>query len=326
MTMRLGSIWSALLLASLATAPLSAHADPEADAAKAFDEGRKLFDQKKDAAGALPLFQQAVDQTGSPNARLYLARCLRDVGKTARAYDEMARTVRDARDRAEKDDRYVATRDAAAAELALLEGKVGHLVITLDSTLKDSKVVLEGVAIASGELGKPLTVMPGEVHVVATPPDGIDVSRAVWIKAAGTESVTLARETSAVIGPVRVPDKAPEESGGGGFGVVRGVGIGVAAIGVGGIALFAVGTVKAGDDYATLEAECGDGPCPETSYQEVIDSGRTWETVSYVGLGVGIAGVLAGTAMMIWGGPSEPEKAAQAATFQPTADGFKIAF
>jgi hypothetical protein len=272
------------------------------------------------------MFQLAVDQTGSPNARLYLARCLRDVGKTARAYDEMARTVRDARDRAEKDERYVATRDAAAAELALLEGKVGHLVITLDSTLKDSKVSLEGVAIASGELGKPLTVMPGEVRVVAKPPDGIDVVRSVWIKAAGTETITLAREAGAVAPPpMKPPEKPVEEESGGGFGVVRGLGIGVAAIGVGGIALFAVGSVKADDELATLEEACGQGPCTEASYQDVIDSGKQWETISYVGLGVGIAGVVAGTAMMIWGGPGEPDKPA-AARFEPTADGFRVRF
>jgi hypothetical protein len=312
---------AALLLAACLASPLTASADPEADAAKAFDEGRKLFEQKKDAPAALPLFQQAVDQTGSPNARLYLARCLRDVGKTARAYDEMARTVRDARDRAEKDERYVATRDAAAAELALLEGKVGHLVITLDSTLKNARVSLDGLAIASGELGKPLTVMPGEVRVVADAADGTQLTRTVFIKAAGTETVTLAREGSAVIGPVKQPEEPPRDDGGGGFGVVRGVGIGVAAVGLGGIALLAVGTVKAGDDFAALEQACGSGPCA-ASYQDVIDSGKTWETVSFVGLGVGIAGVLAGTAMMIWGGPSEPEKAA----FQPTADGFSIRF
>lgn len=326
--MKMRTRWASLLLAvALLTPALPASADAEADAAKAFDEGRKLFDQKKDAAAALPLFQQAVDQTGSPNARLYLARCLREVGKTTRAYDEMARTVRDARERAEKDERYVATRDAAAAELALLEGKVGHLVITLDSTLKDAQVTLNGGAVASGDLGKPITVLPGEVNVVAKPSDGPDIVRTLAIKAAATESVTLAREASAVVGPVKQPDKpvaaAPES---GGFGVVRGVGIGVAAIGVGGVALFAVGTVKADSDYESLEAACGDGPCPDASYADVIDSGKTWETVSFVGLGVGIAGVLAGTAMMIWGGPSEPESPAAAARFEPTADGFRVRF
>ena len=107
---------------------------------------------------------------------------------------------------------------------------------------------------------------------------------------------------------------------------MRGLGIGVAVIGVGGIALFAVGTVKADDAVATLEAGCGTGPCPDESYADVIDSGKTWETVSYVGLGVGIAGVLAGTAMMIWGGPSEPDKPAASASFEPTADGFRIRF
>ena len=70
----------ACLVAAMPAAPTIALADESADAAKAFEEGRKKW-EAKDPAGALPLFQKAAQQSGSPNARLYVARCLRETGK-----------------------------------------------------------------------------------------------------------------------------------------------------------------------------------------------------------------------------------------------------
>src|SRR5690606_23003072 len=78
------------LAASVPAVPSTAWADEAADAAKAFEQGRKKWDAK-DPAGALPFFQKAAQQSGSPNARLYVARCLRETGKLPQAYDEMAR-------------------------------------------------------------------------------------------------------------------------------------------------------------------------------------------------------------------------------------------
>ncbi len=306
--------------------PMQAEAQSgtEDAAAKAFGEGRKLWD-KKDFQGALPLFQKAVDASSSPNARLYLARCLRETGQLAAAYDEMAITVRDARASAEKDERYVATRDAAAAELALLEAKVAKLVITVDSTLSGYSVTLNGSMLDASRLGKPLTVAPGAVRVVASKEGSPPVERAIQAAAGATENVTLAALPSADRpGPVVPPAgaSAASEQSGGGFGVVRGVGIGVAALGVGGFVAFAVGTVQADSSLAALEEACGDGPCPDASYQEEIDSGKTSELVSFVGLGVGVAGVVAGTLMIALGGPSAPEKSA----FMPTGNGFRVRF
>ena len=308
----------------------AARADQAADdAAKAFEQGRKLW-EAKDPAGALPLFQQAADQSGSPNARLYVARCLRETGQLPRAYDEMARTVRDARELAEKDQRYVQTRDTAAAELALLEPKVAKIIVSLGSSLRGSSVSIGDAPIPGERLGGPVTVLPGTVRVVARENDGSVTEKTVTVKAGATVAVTLERASTAP-GPRVVPTSPPPavEPGpddGAGFGVVRGVGIGVAALGVGGFVLFAVGTVQADDKLSTLEAECGGGPCTDPKYTDVIESGKTSEILAYTGLGVGIAGVVAGTLMMILGGPSEPEAAANAVRWEPTPDGVRFRF
>jgi hypothetical protein len=307
-----------------------AHAQNAAsDAAKAFEDGRKLWDAKEPAK-ALPLFQKAVAQTGSPNARLYVARCLRDTGKLAEAYDEMARTMRDATKMAETDPRYAQTRDTAAAELALLEPKVGKIIINLDSTLAGATLTIDGAPVDPGLLGKPMTVVPRTLTIVAKSPDGTTTEQSAAVGAGATQSVTLARSGGSIQPvkeePVATPQpQEPDE--GGGFGVVRGVGIGVAALGVGGFVAFAIGTIKADEDFAALEEGCGAGPCTDPKYDEVISSGKTNETIAYVGLGVGIAGVVAGTLMMILGGPDEPEaKPAAAFVVEPAADGIRIRF
>jgi hypothetical protein len=317
----------ALTLASPAfpTADVALAQDSAADAAKAFEEGRKLWDAKEPAK-ALPLFQRAVTQSQSPNARLYVARCLRETGNLAEAYDEMARTVRDATKLAESDPRYAQTRDTSAAELALLEPKIGKLVVTLDSTLAGATVTLDGAVVDPSLLGKPMTVLPRTMKIVATTSDGVATEQSATVAAGATQSVTVARAPGAATGPDTPPVTSPPATDeGGGFGVVRGVGIGVAALGVGGFVAFAIGTVNADADFAKLEDECGAGPCAGAQYDDVISSGKTNETIAYVGLGVGIAGVVAGTMMMIFGGADEPEKPT-AASWEPTSDGVRIRF
>jgi hypothetical protein len=329
--------WSVALACALTvTSPLllpraDAHAqNAAAEAAKAFEEGRKLWDAKEPAK-ALPLFQKAVAQTGSPNARLYVARCLRDTGKLAEAYDEMTRTMRDATKMAESDQRYAQTRDTAAAELALLEPKVGKVIINLDSTLAGATLTIDGVPVDPATLGKPMTVVPRTLTIVAKAPDGTTTEQSAAVGAGATQSITIARSGGTIAPAKDEPTTSPPEPSkpdeGGGFGVVRGVGIGVLALGVGGFVAFAIGTVKADEDFAELEEGCGAGPCTDPRYDDVISSGKTNETIAYVGLGVGIAGVVAGTLMMILGGPEEAEaKPAAAFVVEPTADGVRIRF
>lgn len=276
----------------------------------AFEDGLTRW-KAGDFAQALPLFKQALAATGSPNARFYVARCLRDLGELPAAFDEMSRTVEDARELAETEERYAKTRDAAAAELVLLEARIGQVIIALDASVADAYVTMNGASVPRERLGVPVPVMPGNVAVVAQNPDGRRVERAVEIAGGATKTVTLSLGAATAQPAPAPPPDAPAEEGPPWFSAVRGAGIAVVAVGVGGIVLFAVQNGVADDRLETLEAECGASPCPdEPRFAELIDEGETAQTIAGIGLGVGIAGILAGTAMLIFGAP---ETAAESA-------------
>jgi hypothetical protein len=301
-------------LAAVSLPPMHADAQP-VDAAKAFADGRTAF-EARDFASALPSFQRAVEATGSPNARLYYARCLREVGRIVEAYDQMEQTVREARTAAESDERYAVTRDSAAAELALLEARVGRLVIVLGPGLEGTSLSVAGAPLDVDRVGRPVTVLPGKVTVTASDARGLRASADASVQAGSVTSLTLTPSADAPAEkPTLVPSK-PASDDGAGFGVVRGLGIGVAALGVGGIVLFAVGTVQADDALATLETRCPTG-CTDPEDLATLDDGKAAEVMANVGLGIGIAGVVAGTLMMIFGGPSDaaPAGAAESALF-----------
>jgi hypothetical protein len=271
-----------------------------------FDEGRELWKQGKCDA-ALPLLRRALEATGSPNARLYVARCLRNLGHEAQAYDELGRTIREA----SREERYAPTLKQAAEELAQLESTIAKLIIALDESLAGSEVTLNGEAVPAERLGVPMAIEPGKVVVRAG-----KVVREVVLGAGDTKTVTLAAPGSE---PVAAPSSARPSAGPApsapdqadpGIGVVRGVGIGVLVLGAGGMVAFGVGTYLADQELGALEEACGDQRCADPAQADTVDRGKRYEIVAGVGLGVGIAGILAGTAMIIFGGPSSDDSAA----------------
>lgn len=282
---------------------------------KEFAEAQTLFDGKQ-FDQALPKFRDLFAQTQSPNARLYVARCLRELGDLPAAYEEMSATVKEARLRAEKEDKYVSTRDAAAAELALLEPRVGHVVIALTDAPGNAVVTLDGAAVAADAVGKQITVLPGAHEIHVDVPDAPRVSRTVEVAGGETETVaiSLGKATPDPIAPPKAPTPATATSSGG---EVRIVGIVAAVLGAGGLAAFGATFALAEDRFATLETECGDTRCTDARYEDIIDEGKTFETVSWVTLGVGAAFVLAAIPMIILGGPTEETTVAVA----PTAGG-----
>ena len=304
-------------------AEASAETPAEVAPAEAFDVARRLW-EAGDFATALPLFRRALESTHSPNARLYVARCLRDLGRLPEAYDEMRGTVKDAMAKAADEPRYAQTRDTAAAELALLEAKVARVVVVLEHSLAGAPVTVNGAHVAAERFSEPLALMPGEVSIAAHPAGGAAVERVQELAAGSMVTITLGQPAASAPVAESADEPAPvdEPDSGGGFGAVRAVGIGVAAVGVAGFVIFGVGRAQAGDEFATLESECGAGPCTDPAYADVVDSGKQAETMAGIGLGIGIAGVLAGTAMIIFGGPSDDADAA----WMPTADGFRVRF
>jgi tetratricopeptide (TPR) repeat protein len=265
-------------------------------ARSAFDAGRALFDAGR-YAEALPLLQQAYVASRSPNAHLLIARCLRETGKLAEAYEEMSATSREASARAESDPRYVPTRDAAAAELVLLERRVGRLVVALEDVLSEWSVNLDGVPLPAERRGVVVAVSAG-VHVVDAQRAKDPPARQEVTVAAG-EMKTLALKASAPAFRVVVY----QPSGG----AVRTVGYAALGLGAAGLILFAVAGGIALSNYDSLQHDCAVlASCADDSHHGLIDTGKTLQTVANIGLAFGAPALVTGGLMAIFGGPRKP--------------------
>jgi len=109
-----------LLAAALAVSAAPSVAFAEGDAAARFAAGQKLYEDKS-FEQALVELRASYAAAPSPNSRLYIARCLRDLGRGYEAQAEYARVIVEAADRL--DARYDATAKAAAEEHAALSGQ-----------------------------------------------------------------------------------------------------------------------------------------------------------------------------------------------------------
>lgn len=278
--------------------------------------------EAKDFAAALELARAAVDATGSPNARLYVARCLRELGRVAEAHAEMEQTLRDAREQAVNDEKYTPTRDAAAAELALLDQRVGKVVVALVDAPPDARVEINGQPLENTRRGLPVAVTPGDVLVRASAEGAAAVEKQTRIAAGQTHTITLvfrdaAQETETPPQPAP-PPPAPRKSGGG----LRTVGYVTAGVGVLSLGVFAVTGAMASSKLSQLDDECGGARCTDPRYADTVDSGKRLETISNVSLIVGSVGVLAGGAMILFGGPSAERGGSASVSASPAGASF----
>jgi hypothetical protein len=293
---------------------------PRAAAQGALDalaEGIRRYDER-DFAGALPSFRSAWEQTRSPNARLWLGRSLRELGALPEAYLELRGTFHDAARASETDPKYVKTRDAAAVESGLLALRVGQLLVVLEGTVADRAAVeLDGRPLAREGIAEPIPRLPGRARLVATAPGAPPVERALVVEAGKTHVVALRIEPPA---PASAAPVAPEPTAAtielGTLGLV------VAGIGAAGMVLFGATAIAAEHDFSTLEEICGGARCTDPDLADVVDRGRTLETISNVGLGVGIAGLALGLPLVVLGWPAGAD--AEARALAPTPIGSEL--
>jgi hypothetical protein len=296
-----------LVVAMLAApAPAFAQAKSSAAAQAQFQAAIALYD-KKDYANALARFKEAYAATGSPNAHLYVARSLRELGRTAEAYDEMKGALADATARAAKEPRYSQTRDAVAAELAALERTIAFLTVTVEGAGDGLEVRVGSDLVANDKLGKPIVMKPGKVTLQASAPGKKTITREVELQGGQRQTVAVAFgdavATPVVVAqpaPVQPPSDAPPASSGG---LVRKIGFGVAGLGVAGGVLFAVTGSMAQSKFNEVKTGCGGVRCTDPKFAGVISSGKTLTTLANVGLVTGIAGVVGGGLMIAFGGP-----------------------
>lgn len=286
----------------------------EEDARLTFKAARALYDEGH-FAEALPRFQEVAAALDSPNAQLYVGRCLRELGRLPEAYEALSLALVGATRQAAEEPRYAETRDAVALERTTLEARVGRLVIAVTDPPPGLALSVGGRSLATSRVGDLVAVDPGAVEIVASAPGFQQHVRRVEVGAGAVQTVTLTLEPAPAGAPSDEAPATPSTGGG-----VRVAGFIVAGVGVAGIATFAIAGLSANSQFDSLEERCRAEPCTEDAIADDVDTGETLDTVANVGLIVGGVGLAAGALMIALGGPTEEPALSVLPAIVPGAD------
>lgn len=298
--------WCLPLCAALATSAgparaaraHSAEKEQHAAAKKAFEAGNKLYDSHH-YEEALAAFRASYQIVVSPNSRLMMARCLRELGHNAEAYREYDAATADA---ARGGDRYRSSGEAAAEERDELKPKIAFLTVRVRGAEPGVTVRVGDVKLADADVGVPVPFEPAAVVVTAESSDGASARSNVTLAAGATSEVELEPvkpveakppPPPAVAAPAPVP-AAPSSSSS----PLRTWSYVAGGVGAAGFVTFAVFGAMTSSKYSSLQKACPQNHCgPEQ--QNDIDAGRTYQTIANVGLGVGIAGLATGVTLFL---------------------------
>lgn len=317
------------------SAPGSAEA-PNAD--QRYAEAQQHYVAKR-YTEALPIFRELAASSESPNAWLYVARCLRELGQLPEAYDTMVLTERLAAERAAREPRFVESHEAAKRELGDLEARLGRVSLYLPTRPQGLEIEMNGLGVAAERWATPIAVLPGTVRIWAKAPGYASIRQEVEIPPGKVVSVTIALSPLGPTGPVPAPPSAsapsaapapasapwlspgtlgasPVPSAGGSLGNTprppppaplgdegsSGLTVaGAIALVIGGLGAvtFITAGTMANDRFDEIEKTCHGTRCTDPELNPDIDEGRTMDQVANVGLGVGIVGVVLGTLLLV---------------------------
>jgi hypothetical protein len=309
--------------------------EPQKQQAQAhFSKAHDLF-AKRQFARALEEARASWGIVASPNARILIARCLREMGKLADAYAEYVATADDARVLAQSEARYEETAKAATDEKTSLEPQIALVTIHIGHPTDDTRVTVAGQLIARDAWSQPLPESPGSIEVIIEA-GGKQVGHQSLTVAAGEQrsvDLDMSPTLGAAVPPIdpadqpdfgkRVLAETPPPTPRGRrelrtYAYIAG--------GVGAVGLVVFGIFGAIDDstYSGLQSSCPANACPPSKLSE-ISSGRTQQLAANIGLGVGIAGVVAGATLFAisLGGKSTTADTTTALVFSPSFIGVR---
>ncbi len=298
-----------------------------------YARGRELFFAKS-YAEALKEFRAANELVASPNTRLYIARCERELGHNASAFVEYQRAASEAADRARTDPRYATTRDHARSESAALEPKLARLVVKVSNAPEGATVSVGGQPLPRAGWDLPTPIDPGEVEIVANAAGRAPFKKKVTAAAGQTAEVMVVLEDGPPGAIVAAPmtttttttpaastgEGAPlveppgeAKTTGGGVRTLGFVTLGVGVVGVAGFAIFA-GMAKSRFDQ--VKTACGGHRCANSSNDGAIDGGERMQTIGNVSLAVGCVAAAIGLVMVTAGGPTTADPPKTAASLE----------
>lgn len=278
--------------ARAAGAPItSASAAQKKTASQHFIAGMKAS-QAGDPTQALNEFQASYDAVASPNSDLMIARTLETLGRLGQAYVAYSRTVDEANAASQTDPKYKRTAKAAESERDQLKSRVAFVSVTVSGATANDQLVVAGRTIAHSDWAQPIAVTPGSVQLELRSANGKAQTRTVNATAGATSNVSLSS------GPAQTPPGTsplpPEASGT--QNSTRTLAYIAGGVGAAGLVTFTIFGLLDNSKYSDLQNACRNNVCP-ANRQSDANTGKTYQTVANVGLGVGIVGLATGAVL-----------------------------
>ncbi len=276
-------------------------------AAALFQEGRDLM-TKGNYKEACPKFAESQRLDPGGGTLLNLALCHEREGKIATAWTEFREALsiarRDKRPEREK---------AALAEIEKIEPSLSRisLLVPAEARTESLSIKLDGVDFPEAAWGTKVPIDPGEHSVVVSAPGRKNYETTVAVGASASDkSVTIPRlellpEGAAPLAPptpsasqqpsadtVTPPPSSVQKT----LGYVVG-GVGLVGIGLG--SAFGVMAISKRSDSDKL---CSTATCSGPTGQEAVslnEDAQSFATISNIGFGVGIVGLVAGTVLVL---------------------------
>jgi len=277
-----------------------------------FLKGKASFD-KNDFPGALEEFRASLEIVASPNARLYVARTLREMGRLVEAYAEFGRTAAEAKEKEREDGRYGKAAEAALAERASIAPQIGFVQLNIKSSTDATNVTVAGSPLIRAGWTDPVPVKPGEVEVEVVTPGVLPIRKTLTIRAGQKVPLDIdagvggTGDASNPATPLKPVDDHPVTNSHAGKDWMLPVAIAGGGVGVVGMIMFAAAGIASQNTYDDLKKQCGSSACPSSLAGEV-SSGKTQQAVANTGLVVGLIGLAVGaTFFTLWLLPSKSQ-------------------
>lgn len=282
-----------------------------------FLKGRELYNAKKYDAALIEL-TASLDIVASPNTRLAVGRCLRDMGRTVAAYEALGRAAVEAKELQHEDSRYEKAGEAATEERSKLLPKLGFVEVRVTHAGEATTVKVAGEEVRRGGWDEPVPVVPGTATILVETPGKPAIQQEVTVAAGQHAQVAIDAKAEAM--PAAPPrDEHPVDASSP-RSAMRPIAYATAGVAAAGLVTFFVAGALANGTYSDLEAACGSGPCAR-GHEGDIEAGRTQQTVANVGLVVFAVAGAATVTLFVLSAPKKdaPASAPPAASARVTA-------
>lgn len=276
-----------ILLFGAGSARAEGHRDPSA--ADALFQAAKDAMGKGDYATACPRFAESQRLDPAPGTLLNLAACEEKQGKLAASYAHF----NEALETLPKDDYRVAY---AREQSAALDKRLPKVTVKVAGNMSGVRVRRDGVELREGALGVALPVDPG-AHVFVVEAPGREPAQSSVTVAEG-ESKTLELQPG---DPARTAEASSTGSG------RKVAAIASFAVGGAGIVTGAVTGLMFASAARTYDEHCDATGCDPRGI-DAANRAKTFDIVSPVAFGVGLAGIGVGTYLLVTGKSSEAKR------------------